>query len=309
MKGWIWIETLSDCNPCESHLAMDLIPGHWPVSDTDRRRQLIPGESPPLPLWSSPTTSESFLVQGQKHQSPPNPCLPTSTPHDVFITACSGHTHNTAVVCYTAANNYLQSNTPWPTLLSVIHRQTKVSVVKCGNHKFMDCCCIHCCTMLLCFSRPDVTLVTTGHSLMSLSAPILAASQLWLTAHSAMSPASSLLYSCTHCCTSVHSKGRTLTFAAPDPGPSPDHPPSSLSPLSSSERRIPRLVTLYEQGPRIVTQCSIIDSILVTHNTKQGRYEKSLTPTMLHNHSTLENEVELPRSNISYIYNVQYKIK
>ena len=142
---------------------MDLIPGHWPVSD--RSSQLIPGESPPLPpLWSSPTTSESEPVQWQKHQSPPNPCLPTSTPHDVFITACSGHTHNTAVVCYTAANNYLQSNTPWPTLLSVIHRQTKVSVVKCGNHKFMDCCCIHCCTMLLCFSRLDVTLVTTDHS-------------------------------------------------------------------------------------------------------------------------------------------------
>ena len=33
---------------------------------------------------------------------------------------------------------------------------------------------------------------------------------------------------------SVHSEGRTLTFAAPDPGPCPDHPPSSLSPLSSS---------------------------------------------------------------------------
>ncbi len=128
----------------------------------------------------------------------------------------------------------------------------------------MDCCLHQLvftwwpCTMLLCFSRLGVTVVTPGHSHVTLLAPLCAASQLWLTAHSALSlPPCCTAVHTVQCCTSVHSMGRTLTFAAPDPGPSPDHPPSSLSPLSSS--RPPQssasrdLVTLYEQEPGLVT--------------------------------------------------------
>ena len=66
----------------------------------------------------------------------------------------------------------------------------------------MDCCLhqlvftVWPCTMLLCFSRLRVTVVTPGHSHVTLLAPLCAASQLWLTAHSALS--------LPPCCTAVH---------------------------------------------------------------------------------------------------------
>ena len=129
--------------------------------------------------------------------------------------------------------------------------------------------------MLLCFSRLRVNVVTIAHSHVTLGSsprclpavtdctlrivPCLLNVQLPYTVHNAAH------------LSSVHTEGRTLTFAAPDPGPCPDHPPSSLSPLSSS--RPPQssesrdLVTLYEQEPGLVTHCIIIGFILVTHNT------------------------------------------
>ena len=146
--------------------------------------------------------------------------------------------------------------------------------------------------MLLCFSRLRVNVVTIAHSHVTLgSSPRCLPAVTDCTAHSALSPAS-LMYSCrtrtvhnaAHL-SSVHTEGRTLTFAAPDPGPCPDHPPSSLSPLSSS--RPPQssasrdLVTLYEQEPGLVTHCIIIGFILVTHNTpSKDKHKEGLSSTI-----------------------------
>ena len=211
MKGWIWNGTLSDCNPSESLLAMDLIPGHWPVSDTDRTCQLIPGESPPLCQHEAPRqpVSQSQWLR-QKHQSSHQRILASHlTTHDVLITACRpGTTYCSS--CYTAARTLCTKHSPANPLQ--YHRQTKVPVVKCGNHRFMDCCKHQLvftwwpCTMLLCFSRLRVTVVTPGHSHVTLCSslrclPAVTDCTLRIVPASLLYTALYTLYTVLHICT------------------------------------------------------------------------------------------------------------
>ena len=128
MKGWIWNGILSDCNPSESLLAMDLISatGHWVT--------LTEGVS-----WSQEKVPHC-------HHRAPNQWVRAKTPVSRSLLLISWCLDNGLQTTHTPLQwiATLQQLTLLCTKHSSATPPCKPSsnqgpAVKCGNHNFMDC--------------------------------------------------------------------------------------------------------------------------------------------------------------------------